>query len=256
MIAVAGSKSWQRYTIKPTRRREDDGGNLYWVFGNTMHGTVNAFGLTEGSSFWNDFRYRRGSEIFGEAEPADRLYQVKSGAVRTFKLLPDGRRQIGDFHLAGDIFGVESGDAYRFTAEAIVDTRVGIARRETVFCQFSKENTFPGADVLKLVAKNLEHAENHVLLLGRQNALEKIAFFLTEMDRRLESPKLLMLPMSRRDIADYLGLTHETVSRSLSLFRREGILAFPGKSQRQIMLRDRSRLVQLAFSPDIGSQLS
>ena len=114
MNAVAGSKSWQRYTIKSARRREDDGGNLYWVFGNTMHGTVNAFGLTEGSSFWNDFRYRRGSEIFGEAEPADRLYQVKSGAVRTFKLLPDGRRQIGDFHLAGDIFGVESGDAYLY----------------------------------------------------------------------------------------------------------------------------------------------
>jgi CRP/FNR family nitrogen fixation transcriptional regulator len=232
-----------------------DGGNLYRVFGSTMHGTVNAFGLTEGSSFFNDFRYRRGSEIFGEAEPADRLYQVKSGAVRTFKLLPDGRRQIGDFHLAGDIFGVESGDAYRFTAEAIVDTRVAIARRETVFC-ISKENTLPAGDLLKLVARNLEHAENHVLLLGRQNALEKIAFFLTEMDRRLRSPELLMLPMRRRDIADYLGLTHETVSRLLSLLRRGGILAFPGKSQRQIVLHDRSRSVQLALLSDIGSQLS
>jgi CRP/FNR family nitrogen fixation transcriptional regulator len=218
-----------------------------------MLGTVDAFGLTEGRTFWNDFRYRRGSEIFGEAEPADRLYQVRSGAVRTFKLLADGRRQIGDFHLTGDIFGVESGQAYRFTAEAIVNTRVGIARRETVFSQ--EENTLPGEDVLKLVAKNLEHAENHVLLLGRQNALEKIAFFLMEMDRRLRSPELLMLPMSRRDIADYLGLTHETVSRSLSLLRREGILAFSGKSQRQIVLHDRSRLVQLAFSPD-GSPLS
>ncbi len=106
------------------------------------------------------------------------------------------------------------------------------------------------------MAKNLEHAENHVLLLGRQNALEKIAFFLMEMDRRLRSPELLMLPMSRRDIADYLGLTHETVSRSLSFLRREGILAFPTKSQRQIVLHDRSELVQLAFLPDIGSQLS
>jgi CRP/FNR family nitrogen fixation transcriptional regulator len=77
-----------------------------------------------------------------------------------------------------------------------------------------------------------------------------------EMDRRLRSPELLMLPMSRRDIADYLGLTHETVSRSLSFLRREGILAFPTKSQRQIVLHDRSKLVQLAFLPDIGSQLS
>ncbi len=111
-----------------------------------MHPTVNAFGPTVGRSFWNDYKYRRGSEIFGEAEPADRLYQVKSGAVRTFKLLPDGRRQIGDFHLAGDIFGVESGQAYRFTAEAIINTRVGIARRETVFSQFSKEDTLPGEE--------------------------------------------------------------------------------------------------------------
>jgi len=212
--------------------------------------------LTARRLFWNEFRYCRGTEIFGEAEPADHVYQVKSGAVRTFKLLPDGRRQIGAFHLAGDIFGVESGEAYRFSAEAIVNTCVRIARRERVFCEFPKENILPGEDVLKLVARNLQHAENHVLLLGRQTAQERIAFFLTEMDRRLKSPKLLMLPMSRLDIADYLGLTHETVSRTLSVLRRKGILSFPGKSQREILLHHRSKLAQLAFLSEAGSQLS
>lgn len=102
--------------------------------------------LTVRRLFWNEFRYCRGTEIFGEAEPSDHVYQVKSGAVRTFKLLPDGRRQIGAFHLAGDIFGIESGEAYRFTAEAIVNTRVRIARRERVFCEFPRENILPGEE--------------------------------------------------------------------------------------------------------------
>jgi CRP/FNR family nitrogen fixation transcriptional regulator len=227
-----------------------------------MLDTVNAYAtgnpgpgdLTARRLFWNEFRYCRGTEIFGEAEPADHVYQIKSGAGRTFKLLPDGRRHIGAYHQDRDIFGVESGEAYRFTAEAIVNTRVRIARRERVFCEFPKENVLPGEDVLKLVARNLRHAENHVLLLGRQTAQEKIAFFLTEMDRRLNSPKLLMLPMSRRDIADYLGLTHETVSRTLSVLRRDGILSFPGKSQREIVLHHRSKLAQLAFLAETGSQ--
>ena len=71
-----------------------------------------------------EYKYKRGTEIFGEAEPADYIYQVIEGAVRSHKLLSDGRRQIGAFHLIGDIFGLENGDFHRFTAEAIVDTTV------------------------------------------------------------------------------------------------------------------------------------
>jgi CRP/FNR family transcriptional regulator, nitrogen fixation regulation protein len=212
--------------------------------------------LADRRPFWNDFRYCRDREIFGEAESADYVYQVRSGAVRTFKLLPDGRRQIGAFHLSGDIFGIENGEAYRFTAEAIVNTSVRVARREAVFGKLFEAAILPGVDVLKLVARNLQHAEDHVLLLGRQTALERIAVFLTEMDRRLNSPKVLMLPMGRRDIADYLGLTHETVSRTLSILRRDGILGFPGQTQREIVLHHRSRLAQLAFSSETATRLS
>ena len=197
------------------------------------------------STLWCDFGYQRDTEIFGEAEPANCVYQIKTGAVRTFKLLPDGRRQIGAFHLPGDMFGIESGDTYRFTAEAIINTRVRVAKRERLFAGPPGTGALWN-EVLKLLARNLEHAENHLLLLGRQTAVERVAAFLTEMDRRLQSPESLILPMSRLDIADYLGLTHETISRGFAILIRAGALSFPGVSHREIALHDRDKLVQLA----------
>src|SRR5271169_4532052 len=77
----------------------------------------------------SEFKYNRGAEIFGEAEPAEYIYQVIDGSVRSYKLLSDGRRQINAFHLSGDIFGLENGDTHRFTAEAIVDTTVRLVKR-------------------------------------------------------------------------------------------------------------------------------
>jgi CRP/FNR family transcriptional regulator, nitrogen fixation regulation protein len=197
---------------------------------------------------WIEFRYSRGAEIYGEAEPADYVYQIKSGAVRTFKLLPDGRCQIGAFHLRGDIFGIEIGDAHRFTAEAIVNTRVRMARREQVFAEPPERSVISGNDLLKLVAGSLQRAESHVLLLGRQNASERVATFLTEMDQRLGSPTALILPMGRRDIADYLGLTHETVTRSLSMLVREGILSIDAIRHREVVIHDKVKLARLAQS--------
>src|SRR5215467_16164867 len=88
--------------------------------------------LSQNELILSQFKYSRGSEIFGEAEPAEYLYQVIDGAVRSYKLLSDGRRQIGAFHLAGDIFGLENGKAHRFTAEAIVDSTVRLIRRESL----------------------------------------------------------------------------------------------------------------------------
>jgi CRP/FNR family transcriptional regulator, nitrogen fixation regulation protein len=197
--------------------------------------------------FWSEFKYREGSEVFAETETADYTYQILSGAVRTFKLLPDGRRQIGAFYFPGDIFGIEDGDVHRFTAEAVVDTKVLIAKRARVF-EESDESLAGTRDLLKLVARTLEHAENHLLLLGRQTSIERVAAFLVEMDRRLQSPGEMILPMTRRDIADYLGLTIESVSRALSVFRRDGLLSFRGYAHRHIVLHHRSRLAELANS--------
>src|ERR1700758_5402900 len=80
----------------------------------------------------SEFKYRAGAEVFGEAEPAEFVYQVIDGAVRSYKLLSDGRRQINAFHLTGDIFGLENGEAHRFTAEAIVETTVRLTRRASL----------------------------------------------------------------------------------------------------------------------------
>jgi CRP/FNR family transcriptional regulator, nitrogen fixation regulation protein len=197
------------------------------------------------NSLWHQSRYKRGTEVFGEAEPAEYVYQVREGAVRTYKLLSDGRRQIGAFHLPGDIFGLENGDIYRFTADAIINTTVWLARRESLFGGLTEVGA---AATLKLINRSLEHVENHLLLLGRQTSLEKTASFLLEMDRRFEQPAQMILPMNRRDIADYLGLTLETVSRAMSKLRQEGILSFVGQTQKEIVLHDRPKLSQIALS--------
>src|ERR1700758_5618258 len=192
----------------------------------------------------SEFKYRGGAEGFGEAEPAEYVYQVIDGAVRSYKLLSDGRRQIGAFHLVGDIFGLENGLAHRFTAEAIVDTTVRLAKRVSLE-HVAEEDATVARDLLDMTTNNLRHAENHMLLLGRKTSLERVAAFLLEMDGRLNAAGVMALPMSRRDIADYLGLTLETVSRALSCLHEQGFLDFLGQSQRQIVLRNRSELAKL-----------
>ena len=148
--------------------------------------------------------------------------------------------------MPGDIFGIENGDTYRFTAEAILETQVRFAKRERVFGENPKMSVFSGDELLKLIAGSLERAETHVLLLGRQTAVERVAAFLTEMDRRLGLPEILFLPTPRRDVADYLGLTHETVTRCFSVLRNQGVLSYPGLSHREIVLHDRIKLWRLA----------
>ena len=129
----------------------------------------------------SEFKYNKGTEIFGEAEPADYVYQVADGAVRSHKLLSDGRRQIGAFHLPGDIFGLENGTAHRFTAEAIVDTTVRLMKRCSLE-HVAESDAMVALDLLNMTTSNLQHAEDHMLLLGRKTSLERVAAFLLEMD--------------------------------------------------------------------------
>ncbi|MDR6304288.1 CRP/FNR family nitrogen fixation transcriptional regulator [Nitrobacter vulgaris] len=192
----------------------------------------------------NEFTYKKGSEIYGEKEPADYVYQVKAGSVRSYKLLPDGRRQIGAFHLVGDIFGLENGSEHRFTAEAIVNTTVRLIKRRSLE-MMAESDAMVSRNLLGMTTENLEHAENHMLLLGRKTSLERVAAFLVEMDRRLAAAGVMPLPMSRRDIADYLGLTLETVSRALSRLHELGVIGFIGTNRRQITLLNRRQLATL-----------
>jgi CRP/FNR family nitrogen fixation transcriptional regulator len=192
----------------------------------------------------NEFTYKKGAEIYGEKEPADYVYQVRTGAVRSYKLLSDGRRQIGAFHLAGDIFGLENGSLHRFTAEAIVNTTVRLIKRRSLE-MVAESDAMVSRNLLSMTTDNLQHAENHMLLLGRKTSLERVAAFLIEMDRRLAAANVMPLPMSRRDIADYLGLTLETVSRALSRLHELEIIGFIGSNQRQIVLLNRRELASL-----------
>ena len=188
--------------------------------------------------------YLKGTKIFGEADPADCIYQVVEGAVRSHKLLSDGRRQIGAFHLPGDIFGLENGDFHRFTAEAIVDTTVRLVKRQSLE-RVAKTDPAVARSLLTMTTDNLKHVENHMLLLGRKTSQERVAAFLLEMNSRVTEPGVVALPMSRRDIADYLGLTLETVSRALSEFKRKGYLKFLGSTHRQIVVLNAAGLNEI-----------
>jgi CRP/FNR family transcriptional regulator, nitrogen fixation regulation protein len=193
----------------------------------------------------SEFKYRKGSEIFGQAEPADYVYQVIEGAVRTQKLLSDGRRQIGAFHLPGDVFGLENGDLHRFMAEAIVDTTVRLVERQSLERE-AKNDPAMVRSLLTMTTDNLQHVENHLLLLGRQTAQERVGAFLLEMNSRQTSADVIALPMSRLDIADYLGLTIETVSRVLSKFQRKGYLKFLDQKQRRYVVLNAAGLTRAA----------
>jgi len=187
----------------------------------------------------SEFSYRKDEEIYGEDERAEYVYQVIRGAVRTYKLLSDGRRQIGAFLLPGEVFGLESGANHRLAAEAVIDTTVRLVKRGTLE-RAASIDVQVARKLWSITAGELRHAEDHMLLLGRKSAMERVANFLLEMDRRLAVAGMMALPMCRRDIGDYLGLTLETVSRALSQLHGEGVLGFSGA--RQIVLRNRRRL--------------
>ncbi|HMF49342.1 MAG TPA: helix-turn-helix domain-containing protein, partial [Candidatus Saccharimonadales bacterium] len=134
-----------------------------------------------------------------------------------------------------------NGSAHRFTAEAVVKTTVRLIKRQSLEA-VAESDAVVTQNLLSMTTSNLEHAENHMLLLGRKTSMEKVAAFLLEMDARLTATGIMTLPMTRRDIADYLGLALETVSRDLSRLQRAGVLGFLNRSQRAIVLRDRLRL--------------
>jgi CRP/FNR family nitrogen fixation transcriptional regulator len=203
--------------------------------------SVDQFGVLTGhiGLVATEFCYKKDEEIYGEDEPSDYVYQLIRGAVRSYKLLNDGRRQIGAFHLPGDTFGLESGSTHRLTAEALVDTTVRLVKRRSLE-QAAWTDVAVARSLWAMTAKDLRHAEDHMLLLGRKTAMERVATFLLEMDRRLSVAGMMALPMCRRDIGDYLGLTLETVSRALSQLQERGILGFSGA--RQIVLRNRQCL--------------
>jgi len=184
--------------------------------------------------------FERGEEIFAEGEPCSVFYKVVSGTVRTGKLLADGRRQIDAFHFAGDVFGLESGEEHRLTAEA-VDKVVVVAYRRNSFGGLVRNDPAFGELLLTSMLSTLDRAHDHMVLLGRKTALEKMASFLLEVAARRANADRAELPMQRTDIADHLGLTIETVSRTLTQMVRAGLIRL-ADAGRTVILADKAGL--------------
>jgi len=185
--------------------------------------------------------FARDAEIYGENEPAEYIYKVLSGTVRTYKVLNDGRRQIGAFYLPGDTFGLEVGDVHTFSAEAIADCKVLVIKRSSVI-GLAARDTGVARELWTMTAGELQRVQDHILLLIK-TAQERVAGFLLEMAGRSPKSDEISLPMSRQDIADYLGLTIETVSRTLTQLENSAAIAVP--TSRRIVLRNRNALSRL-----------
>jgi CRP/FNR family nitrogen fixation transcriptional regulator len=186
--------------------------------------------------------FERNEEIYGEGEPAEYFYQVETGAVRTYKLLSDGRRQIGAFYLPGNFLGLEASAKYAFSAESIGDCTVRYAKRSSILTMAARDGML-SADLWAETAKSLRGAQEHMLLLGRKTAEERLASFLLAMSGAHPEGDVVELPMCRQDIADYLGLTIETVSRTFT--HLEGTAAIELISSRRVALRNRNGLQRL-----------
>jgi CRP/FNR family nitrogen fixation transcriptional regulator len=185
--------------------------------------------------------FPRNGEIYGEGEPADFVYKVISGTVRTYKVLADGRRQIGAFYLPGDVFGLEVGAEHGFSAEAITASKVLVAKRSALMNLASRDSGV-ARELWTLTGQELARVQEHILLLVK-TAQERVVGFLFEMEARRPAGGAVELPMSRQDIADYLGLTIETVSRTLTNLEHQAKIELP--NSRRIVLRNRPALQEM-----------
>jgi CRP/FNR family transcriptional regulator, nitrogen fixation regulation protein len=185
--------------------------------------------------------FARNAVIYEENERAEFVYKVLSGAVRVCKMLSNGRRQIEAFYLPGDIFGFEVGDQHCFSAEAVGQTIILVVRRAALTA-LADHDCDVARQLWKFTERELQRVRDHMLLLTR-TAQERVASFLLDMAKRAAALDAIEIPMPRQDIADYLGLTIETISRTFTQFEARGAIGLP--SSRQIVLRNRKVLAQL-----------
>jgi CRP/FNR family transcriptional regulator, anaerobic regulatory protein len=189
--------------------------------------------------------------IFNETDPAAHLFNVVEGAVKIYKLLADGRRQITGFLFPGDFLGIALHERYTYSAEAVTPVRLCRFPRgkfETLLQEFPKlENR-----LLQSASNELAAAQDQMVLLGRKSAMERVASFLVTLAararQRRQPDKIITVPMSRADIGDYLGLTIETVSRTFTRLRKSGAIALPDNHHVEIVKYD--ELARLAGLDD------
>jgi CRP/FNR family transcriptional regulator len=184
-----------------------------------------------------------GETLFEEGEPADQVFTLVEGVLQLCKLLEDGRRQITGFLVPGDFVGLAFGSDYVYSAEAVTRARL-CAFRRAPFLVLLGEYPHLEQNLFARVTSELVAAHEQMLLLGRKTAKERVASFLLRFSARLGGVERFDLPMGRSAIGDYLGLTIETVSRTLTALRRDGVIALEGRTG--VRLIDRKRLADAA----------
>jgi CRP/FNR family nitrogen fixation transcriptional regulator len=188
-------------------------------------------------------RYKRGQSVFAEGDPAQYLFRVVSGVVRVLRFTASGRRQIVAFAAAGEVIGIETGPTHLMTAEAVGDCEIALIRRTLVDAAIAEEPKAAQA-LLALMSRALEAVTEHAMLLARKGASERVAAFLVQQAARMPRTGEIELAMSRADIADYLGLTIESVSRAFTDIEASKVIALP--SARRVVLRDRCALTEMS----------
>lgn len=167
------------------------------------------------------------SEIYAQGDPAERLYKVVRGVVRTSRVTCDGGRHVGGFYYPGDTFGFEPGPEHRFAAESLSGCEI-LAVRAASPARSADGDL--GRAILQAAHREIERLQDHVGMLSRMSARGRLAAFLMDVARRRSGEpsglRHVDLPMSRRDIADYLGLTIETVSRTLTQLQEDALVSF------------------------------
>lgn len=199
-------------------------------------------------------RLQPGQPIFHEGDPARRVFMLTLGSLKIYTLLGDGRRQVTGFMFPGDFLGISVAGEYAFTIEALARAEVWWFSRES-FDRFIEDHPAVERELYRMAAHELAAAQQQMVLLGRKTAAERLASFFLDLLRRQErasgqSERSFDLPMSRLDIADYLGLTKETVSRMLAELRRRGLIRL--ELQNRVEVIDRARLEETAGGNEDG----
>lgn len=178
-------------------------------------------------SLGNHVRLSAGQSLFHEGDPATRVFTLTHGTLKLYSLMPDGRRQVTGFMHAGDFLGIAVDEEHAFTAEAVEQSQLCAFTRPR-FDEFTEENGEMERELFRLATHELAAAQQQMILLGRKTASERVASFIVALARRAElgadSSGFVPLPMSRSDIADYLGLTKETISRVIAQLKRQRLI--------------------------------
>ncbi|WP_298745837.1 helix-turn-helix domain-containing protein [uncultured Brevundimonas sp.] len=180
-----------------------------------------------------------GEPLVRQGDPVQLVYRVLKGAAVSYRLLSDGRRQVTGFHLPGDFVGLEAGIEHATTAEALGSVHASAIARSELAERAATDIGLARA-LWQITVRAVQRSEHHALILARQGATERVVAFLLDFAERLDFPEVIDLPMTRQDIADHVGLTIHTVSRTLSQLQAAGLIE--ARSTRHVRLRQRERL--------------